>query len=373
MLLAGTLLSSCSEQSPFSDSEANEVLLTTLNLPAEPHNYSRINLPQHFTDMDAIRADNTPNDNAISDWGATLGRVLFYDRNLSRNQTISCASCHSQPTGFTDPNRFSTGFAGGQTGRNSMGLSNARYYQNMHFFWDERAASLEDQVLGPIQDAVEMGMSLEDVISRVEAEDHYTILFDRAFGSTEVTSERISKALAQFVRSMLSFQSPYDEGRDRVRNSRDNFPNFNPQENLGKRLFFGEAGCANCHEGDLFIADEAMNIGLELQYRDNGVGGRTQNPADNGKFKVPSLRNIAVGGPYMHDGSLPNLRAVVDFYNEGVQAHPNLDQRLRNNAGNPRRLNLSENEKNALIAFLNTLTDENFLSDPKFSDPFILP
>lgn len=373
MLLAGLLMMSCSEKTTFSESEGTEILSSALNLPEEAYNYSRINLPRHFTEMEALRADNTPNDNAVSDWGATLGRVLFYDKNLSQNRSISCASCHSQQAGFTDPAQFSTGFAGGLTGRNSMGLANAKYYQNMHFFWDERANTLEDQVLGPIQDAVEMGMTLEEVITRVEGEAHYAVLFERAFGNSDVSSDRISKALAQFVRSMVSYQAPYDEGRARVNNPRDNFPNFSAQQNLGKRLFFGEAGCARCHESDLFIADQARNIGLALDYADNGLGGHTGNPNDNGKFKVPSLRNISVTGPYMHDGSLVGLRAVVDFYNEGIQAHPNLDNRLENQNGQPRRLNLNENEKSALVAFLNTLTDETFLTDPKFSDPFILP
>ena len=172
------------------------------------------NLPNYYTDPNVggsvAAADNTPATNAITDAGATLGRVLFYDKRLSINNTTSCASCHQQARGFGDANKLSNGFAGGKTGRHSMGLTNARFYQNGRFFWDERAATLEDQVLQPIQNEVEMGMTLAQLTPKLAATDFYPTLFKAAFGTTDVTSDRISKALAQFVRSLTSFQSKYD-------------------------------------------------------------------------------------------------------------------------------------------------------------------
>jgi cytochrome c peroxidase len=251
-----------------------------------------------------------------------------------------------------------------------MGLSHARWYQRRSFFWDERAATLEVQVLQPIQNAVEMGMTLDALTNRLAAEPYYTNLFAKTFGSPVVTSDRISRALAQFVRSIVSTASKYDTGVS------NNFANFTPQENQGRQIFFGPGGCAVCHGTDNFTPGPALNNnGLEFPYVDLGVGGITGNPADNGKFKVPSLRNIELTAPYMHDGRFTNLEQVVEFYNSGVVDNPNLSPPLRNppgspNAGQPRRLNLSPQEKAALVAFLKTLTDPNLATDVKYSDPF---
>ncbi|MEM6377073.1 MAG: cytochrome c peroxidase [Bacteroidota bacterium] len=354
-----------------------EVLAKYLALPGTAFNYSNPNLPPYFTNGAAGDLDNTPNDNRIMNTTATLGRVLFYDNNLSANNTIACASCHIQDKGFSDPDQFSTGFDGGLTGRHSMSLANARYYENGRFFWDERAATLEDQVLMPIQDHVEMGMTLEELVTKLQAKEYYDILFTDAFGSNEVTSERISLALAQFVRSMVSYQSKYDVGLRMTNPGNPNqpLPNFTDLENLGLRIFTDPqlGGCAGCHSTPLQTGIGAQNNGLDLRTVDEGLGAVTGNPRDDGKFKSPSLRNIGVTGPYMHDGRFATLLEVVEHYNSGVQAHPNLDPRLRNGPGNPqpKRLNLSEQEKQALVAFLNTLTDEVFLTDEKFSDPFI--
>jgi cytochrome c peroxidase len=217
----------------------------------------------------------------------------------------------------------------------------------------------------PIQDAVEMGLTLDELVAKVGAEAYYPPLFEAAFGTPQVTSERISLALAQFVRSMVSYQAKYDAGVAL------NFSNFTPQENLGRQIFNGRGRCNVCHITDAFVAPNARNNGLDAVSTDNGLGDVTGNPADNGKFKVSSLRNIALGGPYMHDGRFPNLAAVIEFYNAGVQPHPNLDPTLRQPNGQPRRLDLTQNEKDALVAFLNTLTDQTFITDPKFSDPFV--
>lgn len=374
---------SCDQTEDITDIEEiiSEDISDVVDLPSAFFNYANPDLPNHFTDRDVSGIDNTPNNNPVTDEGATLGRVLFYDKILSANNTIACASCHLQDRGFADEGALSTGFQGGLTGRNSMGLSNARYYNNGRFFWDERAGSLEEQVLMPIQDQVEMGLTLEELVSKVQAQNYYQPLFRDAFGSTEITSDRIASAMAQFVRAMVSYESPFDVGLSAANgNENADFGNFTELENLGKDLFFsGRTQCSNCHETATFSGDQARNNGLDAVLSDLGVGGANGNDNDNGKFKVNSLRNIAVTGPYMHDGRFNNLREVVQFYNNGIQDSPNLDNRLRvngggrggNNNGNVRRLNLNGQEMDALVAFLNTLTDNSFLTDDKFADPFV--
>lgn len=344
-----------------------------LNLPVNPYNYSDLDLPGYFFDTDVVMADNTPNTNLVTDEGATLGRVLFYDKALSLNHATSCASCHSQETGFTDNRQFSIGFEGGFTGRNSMSLANARYYEPEHFFWDERAATLEDQVLMPIQDQVEMGMTLDSLVNRLAATDYYPVLFEEAFGDATITSDRISLALAQFVRSMVSFESPFDEALTANGGSMEgNLPGLSVLENLGKDIFFGRGNCDNCHETALFIAEEAFNTGLDAGTgMDDGVGAISGRMDELGLFKVPSLRNVALGAPYMHDGRFETLRDVVEFYNNGVQDHPNLSREMTGRNGQIRRLNLDNEEIEALVAFMETLTDQEFITDEKFSDPFI--
>ncbi|MEY4385901.1 MAG: hypothetical protein RLY20_1184 [Verrucomicrobiota bacterium] len=337
-----------------------------LQLPGTLPNYANPTLPASFRVNPILAQDNMPATNITTDAGSQLGRVLFYDKRLSTNQSISCASCHQQAHGFSDSRQFSVGFDGSVGGRNAMGLSNARWYQRRHFFWDERANTLEDQVLGPIQNPIEMGMDLVTLTNRLAAEPFYTNLFAATFGSPGVTPDRISKALAQFVRSIVSVQSKYDIG---VTNG---FANFTPLENQGRQIFNGPAGgCAACHGTDNFVPGPALNNnGLEFPYVDLGVGGITGNPADNGKFKVPSLRNIELTAPYMHDGRFATLEQVVEFYNSGVVGNPNLSPPLRNPDGTPRRLNLTQQQKDALVAFLRTLTDPTIATNAKWSDPF---
>lgn len=359
-----------------------EILEQTPVLPATHFNYANQPLPPYVNAGNVRDQDNTPNNNPVTDAGATLGRVLFYDKNMSANNTISCASCHQQSAGFSDPAAFSLGFDGELTGRNSMGLANARFYENGTFFWDQRAATLEDQVLMPIQDHVEMGMSLENLVAKLELIDYYGELFTEAFGDPNITTERISLSLSQFIRAMVSYRSKFDVGLAQAGGNvdleDDDFPNFSAQENLGKMLFFSNrTNCANCHGTPTFAAPGPRNNGLDLVFEDNGIGEVTGDPDDNGLFKVNSLKNIAVTEPYMHDGRFETLEEVIEHYNSGVQNHPNLSPQLRGggggrggNNGQPRRLNLSQAEKDALVAFLETLTDEEMMRDTKFSDPF---
>ena len=350
---------------------------TCLDLPGAPFNYANIQLPAHLRLPNVEDADNTPAGNPVTDAGATLGRVLFYDTRLSANQTIACASCHKHELAFTDEAPLSTGFEGGLTGRNSMSLAMARYYQNGHFFWDERAATLEEQTLMPIQDQTEMGLSLEELESRLANTEYYPPLFEDAFDSPEITSNKVALALSQFVRSMVSYQSRYDQARQTAPPGPPGaapWPDFTPEENLGKALFFdpNRGNCAACHGTEAFIAPGPRNNGLDLVSEDEGLGGVNGNPQDIGLFKVPSLRNVELTAPYMHDGRFEQLSEVIDHYDNGVQPHPNLSPQLRANGPNgpPRRLNLSPAERQALVAFLETLTDESFLADERWADPF---
>lgn len=347
-----------------------------LNLPSSYFNYSNITLPNHYTHPAIENSDNTPNSNPITDAGATLGRVLFYDKNLSKNNTIACASCHQQSSGFSDQSKLSTGFDGGKTGRNSMGLANARFYNNGRFFWDERAETLEDQTTMPIQDHVEMGMDLDSLVDKLSQLEYYPTLFDAAFNSKAITVSNIENALSQFIRSMVSYESKYDQALEELGRSPrpgDDLPGFTAQENLGHQVFLDpqRGACAGCHGTEAFIAPEARNNGLDATTTDQGLGAVTNNQNDDGKFKVPSLRNIAETKPYMHDGRFATLEDVVEHYNSGVQNHPNLDNRLKVPGTNTvRRLNLTESEKSALVAFLKTLSDHEFMSKEMYSDPF---
>ena len=333
-------------------------------LPATPIDYDGIALPAYL-DVPPVRdEDNTPADNPVTDAGATLGRVLFYDTRLSQNESVSCASCHRQDHGFSDPERLSVGFEGGRTARNSMGLAFARFYRNGRFFWDERATTLEHQALLPIQDATEMGMTLPEVEARLEATAFYPGLFADAFGTPEVTSDRVSRALAQFVRSIVSPNSRYDAAREAAPPGPPGqpLPDLTAQENQGLQLFFGRGRCAQCHRGDLFVGDEARNNGLDATIIDEGAG--------NGRFKTGSLRNIALTAPYMHDGRFNTLDDVIQHYSTRIQANPGLDDRLRTPNGQAVLLNFSPQERAALVAFLHTLTDETLATDPRWSNPF---
>lgn len=337
-------------------------------------NFANNTYPVHY-DANIFNAfDNTPVDNAITDKGATLGKVLFYDKNLSYNKTTACASCHRQELGFTDSEKLSVGFEGGLTGAHSMRLGNVRFYAGEKMFWDLRAASVEDQSTRPIKDGTEMGFDathggFDALIARMDQLPYYPELFTFVYGDATITEEKVQKALAQFVRSIESYHSRFDEGfalvfNRNVPNGNLNapFPNFTTEENRGKELFIsppnqGGGGCIGCHQAPTFA--------LNAISHSNGLdAGETK------IFKSPSLKNIAVTGPYMHDGRFKTLMEVIEHYNSGVQLGPALDGKLRTPNGQPLRLQLTQNDKEALVAFLNTLTDQSLNTDTKFSNPF---
>jgi len=342
-----------------------ERALCAPTLPSARYSYSDADapIPNHFLTSTAgtvAFSDNTPRDNPITNAGATLGRVLFYDVRLSANNRIACASCHRQALGFGDTARFSLGLHGAHPARRTMALANARFNPTGRFFWDERAPSLEAQVLQPIQDSVEMGMDLDALERKLSITPYYPALFAAAFGATEVTRTRIASALAQFVRALLSTESRFDAVF--ATGGAPDPSRLTGQERDGMRIF-SNVGCVNCHRTIAQFADKANDNGLDSVPVDTGEGQR--------RFKPASLRNIAVRPPYMHDGRFHTLRQVVEFYNTGVQASPFLDPRLREADGSPRRLRLTSDQVDALVAFLEALTDSAFLHAPKFSDPFV--
>ena len=345
-------------------------------------NYANQTIPNYIT------KDNS-NLNAITDKGATLGRVLFYDTNLSSNNTTSCATCHKQEIAFTDTDIASSG-ANGLTGRHSMRLVNSRFSNEIKFFWDERADSLEIQTTMPIKDHGEMGfsgengdLSFNDLITRLSNIGYYKELFDFVYGSEEITENKIQLALAQFVRSIQSFDSKYDTGRALVNNDNQDFPNFTAQENLGKSLFLappqfdinssrtgGGVGCAGCHAAPEFDIDpNTLN---------NGIIGIINNPTsiDITNTRAPSLRNLtkqdgSLNSPLMHTGNLTSLQAAIGHYNtiNIAVGNTNLDPRLKPN-GIGQKLNMTGAEISALQAFLITLAGNDVYTNPKWSNPF---
>jgi cytochrome c peroxidase len=347
-----------------------------LNLPATPFNYANPALPAYYTTPQMNNQINTQASNPITNDGATLGRVLFYDKKLSVNNTIACASCHKQANGFSDPDTKSAGFNGGLTARNSMTIINAKYYFSERFFWDQRAPILEDQILMPIQDLVEMGMTLPQLETKLRGLAYYPPLFTKVFGDPAISSDRIARVISQFIRSVISYQSKYDAGRILFPAApapppNAPFPNFTLQENRGKEIFLSPiGGCVPCHGSEAFTATEAQNNGIDLVTVDRGFGAVQNNTAFDATFKVASLRNVELTAPYMHDGRFTSLDQVVEHYSSGVKNHPNLSPPLRLPNGQPRLANLTTQDKAALVAFLKTLTDVTITTDVKFSNPF---
>ncbi len=345
-------------------------------------NYANQTVPRYIT------RDNS-GQNAIQDRTATLGRVLFYDTNLSIDNSLSCASCHKQEFAFSDTAVASKGVSGGITVRHSMRLINARFAQESKFFWDERALNLEAQTTTPIQDHLEMGFSgqngradMRDLLKKVGDIPYYKELFVWAYGDANVTESRMQQALAQFIRSIQSFDSKYDVGRAQVANDGQAFPNFTAIENQGKTLFLtppvfnaqgqrtsGGFGCQGCHR--------APEFDIDPNTRNNGIiGVISDNTQDLGNTRAPSLRDLVnpsggLNSPMMHTGAIRGLPAMLGHYNSiNNVRNQNLDARLKpNNIG--QQLNMTQAEINAVVQFLRTLSGNNVYTDKKWSNPFI--
>jgi cytochrome c peroxidase len=321
---------------------------------------------------------------------ATLGRVLFYDKNLSINNSVSCGSCHKQAFAFGDTALVSSGVEGGLTGRHSMRLVNIRFATEAKMFWNERALNLEEQVVQPIQDHAEMGFSGENgrlgfsaLLSKLQEIEYYKELFRFVYGDEQVTETRIQEGLTHFVRSIQSFDSKYDAGRALVNNDAASFPNFTTQENQGKQLFLarpefdaggnriaGGLGCNGCHN--------APEFDIDPNTRNNGIiGVVNESGIDIENTRAPSLRDLVkadgtVNGPMMHTGFFTSLQQVIGHYGNINIAPGNgasLDQRLRP-GGVGQQLHLTAPEVNAVEAFLRTLAGTKIYTDTRWSNPF---
>lgn len=370
------LIASCNKDPEFTYSfytlEEMQVLSQHLTLPEKPDDYT-VHLPQNLVNA-GLRAS------AIDQNKAVLGRVLFYDKRLSKDGTISCASCHKQEIGFSDDKRVSTGVYGRLGSRNAIALASvasfAAYYGTdingssaIRFFWDNRAPTAGEQNRGSLTNPAEMDMHMNEVVEVVRSQPYYQPLLRKAFGNSDVTADQMNEAIAHFVNSMGSYKSKFDEEASKGGLVTSPFPGFTESENHGKSIYMNN--CAKCHSYEmgrpyLFYASNGIDAGLT---NDNGVGSISGITEQMGCFKVPALRNIALTAPYMHDGRFQTLAEVVEHYNSGIQNHPNLHYRLKEN-GAPKRMNLSESDKQDLINFLHTLTDPHFIVDPRFSNPF---
>ena len=320
------------------------------NLPATPFNYV-MTYPQHIQTA-LIANDNTPADNAITDNGATLGRVLFYDKQLSKNNTVACASCHKQSLSFDDNVALSVGFEGGLTTRNSMALLNIRFYKSGKMFWDERAITAEKQALQPIQNHLEMGLTLAELETKVNALNYYPALFQKAFGSATIDSVKIAKALSQFERSIVTYQAKYDFVKQGL-------AVFTTAEAAGERLFNTAApppgggpalSCQSCHTSPMFMNSAAPPFAF-IDPLDAGINNQD-------RFKAGSLRNISTRTALFHNGRIANLQAMLTSGSAGsgtqpIPAHSVAQQDVQN-----------------ILAFMNTLSDNSIVTEVKFSNPF---
>lgn len=293
--------------------------------------------------------------NPLTEEGFQLGRNLFYDPILSRDNTISCESCHLQNNGFTHIDHdVSHGIDGKIGTRNSLVLTNLAWSSS--FMWDGGVNNLEVQPLNPITNPLEMDEKLENVIAKLQRSQKYRTLFAKAFGDEKVTSQRLLKALAQFTVMLTSSDSKYDKVmRHEAR--------FTEQEEKGYQLF--RTNCASCHKEPLFADDKFENNGLmpDDYFKDGGRIKITKNKQDSLRFKVPTLRNIELTGPYMHDGRIKNLQMVLFHYTEDIQNSPTLSKQLA------KKIILSEPDKGNLLQFLGTLTDEKFIRNPRLQFP----
>lgn len=349
-----------------------------LNLPDKPDNYLS-ELPKHLTSL-GLAPRPVQQDKAI------LGRVLFYDTNLSKDGKISCASCHKQELAFSDNSAVSRGVFDRAGDRNSIALGSvlsfSAYYgtdlfgpSGIPFFWDNRANTAAEQNLASMANPKEMDMSHADIVNAVQVQPYYEPLFRMAFNDGTVTAARVSEAIGEFVNAIGSYRSKFDREAEKTigynvygNAEYANFSGFSAAENRGKKIYLDN--CASCHSPTQGRPPKMKaNNGLDATYPDAGVGGITNQSADMGMFKVPLLRNIALTAPYMHDGRFSTLEEVVEHYSTSIKLHPNLSPELR--AGNaPVRLNLSPEDKSDLVAFLNTLTDEQLLTEKRYANPF---
>ena len=322
-----------------------------------------LNIPEVF--QGRILPPVIPSNNPLTKEGIALGKRLFFDKKLSADNTQACASCHAPQKAFTDERQFSIGIDGIEGTRNSMPLFNLAWNYDDKFFWDGRELGLERQVFDPITNPIEMHNTLENVVEQLQLDASYPPLFERAFGTSTIDSVLVSKAIAQFERTLISGNSKFDHyllGE----------ANLTPQELEGFNIFMDEnrGDCFHCHGSEnnpLWTDNKFHNNGLDANPTDLGLGAATGDPNDNAKFRSPSLRNLAFTAPYMHDGRFSTLDEVIDHYSEGLQNSPTIDPLMKKvDQGG---VQLSAVEKANLKAFLLSLSDFSFINNPEFAHP----
>lgn len=295
-----------------------------------------------------LKPVKVPKDNPMSEAKVELGKQLYFDKRLSKDNTVSCASCHDPKKGWSNDAPVATGIGGQKGGRNSPTILNAAYHRFQ--FWDGRAGSLEEQALGPMQNPIEMGMKLDDIEQKLNAVPGYKKQFKEVFGTDTITAENVAKAIAAFERTILSGNAPFDKYEAGDKDA------LSESAERGMELFFGKANCSACHTGSNFTDNAFHNIGIGMD-KDEPDKGRVEISklgGDTGSFKTPGLRDIAKSAPYMHDGSLKTLEDVVEHYNQGGIENPYLDEELF-------PLELTEQEKQDLVTFLKEgLASENY-------------
>ncbi len=334
-----------------------------LEYSVTPYN---LDIPSHFPQMPI------PEDNPMTQEGVELGKKLFFEKRLSKDVTVNCASCHQQSKGFADPNQFSVGVGGAIGTRQSMALINLGWQTS--FFWDGRAGTLEEQIFEPVRDPLEMHLSWPQAVSRLQLDSDYKRMFFKAFGTEDFDSTHVSKALAQFMRTLISSNSKYDimykfrNGMPLDASEQAILQSVTTQEWGGMDLFFSLTGgdCLHCHDGPLMHINLFSNNGMDTHFEDKGRYLVTNNPNDEGKFKVPTLRNIELTAPYMHDGRFNTLEEVIDQYSHGVVNSPTIDPMME--FAHQGGVQLDEYEKELLLAFLKTFTDWDFIENPAFKE-----
>ena len=323
------------------------VLIVAVTAIACAKEQKLVEVPAHFPELPI------PVDNPLTKEKIELGRRLFYEEALSVDSSVSCASCHIQNLAFADGKKVSVGVHGARGQRYSPALQNLAYYPG--FFMDGGIPTLEMQVEAPIFTEEEMNFNYFESSKRLNADENYREMFLAAFGK-DADAYGITRSIAAFERTMISGNSKYDRYILGL-------TTFSDMEQKGHDLFFSErTDCSDCHSGFLFTDFSMVNVGLYSTYIDTGYARITQKPEDAGKFRVPSLRNVAITAPYFHDGSAGSLEEVIHHFISGGKTHQSKDQRIR-------PLDLSEKEQSDLVAFLHTLTDESFIQDPRFSHP----
>ncbi|GBL35443.1 cytochrome c551 peroxidase [Filimonas sp.] len=383
VIASAILIAGCRKNTSLSESAFNE----TPTLPSIPFDYNA--RFQHLSPFGEV----------LNNEVAALGRVLFYERKLSANGTVSCGSCHMQSNAFADNKKSSSGLALGKTPRNSPTLCNIS--RQNRYFLDGRDDTLEQMVLKPIGNHLEMGISdIASIVNRVESISYYKPLFEKAFGDDKITLPRIATSLKTFLNSIVSYQSKQDLDPAVPIQQLYTF-----DERVGRQLFMMSLPCASCHTGDNLTlgwsGSTFANIGLEEHYTDKGATfmNSPQNGDLEGFFKVPTLRNIALTAPYMHDGRFKTLDDVITFYTQNIQPHPLLNSNLQTGGGwgggfgfgisdpevaelakvtsnndgkfgTPLRFELNSYQRKCLIAFLHTFTDTKMITEPMYSDPF---